>query len=115
LKLLFLRADEIDLVQRSGLVWHSPQLTLQMMGLGQIAVGLWLLSGFRERAAVALATIWMTLLIILVAGENPMTNPYGALVKDFCLLACALTVWILLAISTELITIRRTKTSGRGR
>ena len=49
-KILFLRADEIDLVQRSGLVWRSPQFTLLTMGLAQIAVGLWLLAGIRERA-----------------------------------------------------------------
>ena len=96
-KLLFLRTDEIDLVQRSGFVWRSPQFTLQLVGFAQIAVGLWLLTGIRERAAVAVATLWMAILIVLVASGNPwmLTDPYGALVKDFCLIACALTVWLL--------------------
>lgn len=96
-KILFVRADEIDLVQKSGLVWRSPEWTLLVLGLAQIAVGLWLLIGWAERAAVAFATLWMFVLIALVAGGNPgmLTDPYGALVKDFCLVACAITVWVL--------------------
>jgi uncharacterized membrane protein YphA (DoxX/SURF4 family) len=96
-KILFLRPDQIDLVQRSGIVWRSPQFTLQMLGLAQVAVGLWLLAGVRERAAVATATLSMAILVVLVASGNPwmLTDPYGALVKDFCLIACAVTVWLL--------------------
>jgi len=95
-KILFRRADEIDLVQRSGLFWRSPEFTLQIMGVAQIALGLWILSGSRARAAVALATAWMLILIVLVASGNPwmLTDPYGALAKDLCLIACACTVWI---------------------
>ena len=60
-------------------------------------VGLWLIIGIAERAAVSIATLWMLILIAFVAGGNPsmLTDPYGALVKDFCLIACAITVWIL--------------------
>lgn len=94
-KLLFLREDEIDLVRKSQLVWRTPQFTLQIMGLVQIAVGIWLILGIAERAAVFVATLWMSILIVLVATENPamLTDPYGALVKDFCLIARAITVW----------------------
>jgi len=37
------------------------------------------------------------ILIALVANGNPsmLTDPYGALVKDCCLIACAITVWLL--------------------
>ena len=40
---------------------------------------------------------WMLILIALVASENPsiLIDPYGALVKDLCLIACAITVWTL--------------------
>lgn len=102
-KILFLRADELDLVQKSGLVWKSPQYTLLALGLAQIAVGLWLIIGWAERLAVVVATLWMFVLIILVAGANPgmLTDPYGALVKDFCLVACAITVWVLAPITSE--------------
>jgi len=39
----------------------------------------------------------MLILIMLVASGNPsmLTDPYGALVKDFRLIACAITVWML--------------------
>jgi uncharacterized membrane protein YphA (DoxX/SURF4 family) len=96
-KILFLRADEIGLVRASHLVWHTPELTLQILGIAQILVGLWLIIGIAERAAVFIATSWMLILIVLVANGNPLmlTEPYGAPVKDFCLIACAITVWIL--------------------
>ena len=96
-KILFVRADQIDLVERSGIWRGSPLLTLQQLGLAQIAVGIWLLSGWRERMSVMVATLWMCALIVLVATGNPwmLTDPYGALVKDLCLIACALSVWLL--------------------
>jgi uncharacterized membrane protein YphA (DoxX/SURF4 family) len=102
-KILFVRADEIDLVRRSALVWRTPEWTLLTMGIAQILVGLWLIIGRAERAAVAVATAWMLVLIVLVASGNPwmLTDPYGALAKDLCLVACAVTVWILAPIATE--------------
>src|SRR5262245_26262524 len=96
-KILFLRADELNLVRASHLVWRTPGFTLQIVGIAQMLVGLWLIIGIAERAAVFIATLWMLILIALVAGGNPsmLTDPYGALVKDFCLIACAITVWML--------------------
>jgi uncharacterized membrane protein YphA (DoxX/SURF4 family) len=96
-KLLFLRADELDLVRRSGLIWHAPEVTLQVLGVAQVALGLWLIAGIAERLATTVATFWMLILIVLVARGNPamLTEPYGALAKDFCLVACAATVWAL--------------------
>ena len=84
-------------MQASNLVWRTPQLTLQILGVAQMLVGLWLIIGFAERTAVFIATSWMLILIVLVASANPsmLTDPYGALVKDFCLIACAITVWLL--------------------
>jgi hypothetical protein len=43
----------------------------------------------------------MLILIGLVANGNPsmLTDPHGALVKDFCLIACAITLWILAPIA----------------
>jgi uncharacterized membrane protein YphA (DoxX/SURF4 family) len=102
-KILFLRADELDLVRRSGFFWGTPELTLQVLGATQIALGIWLIIGWAERLAVATATTWMLILIVLVAGGNPgmLTDPYGALVKDFCLIACAVTVWMLAPLTNE--------------
>jgi len=100
-KILCLRADEIGLVQEYHLVWRTPKFTLQILGVAQMLVGLWLIIGMAERPAVFIATLWMLILIGLVANGNPsmLTDPYGALVKDFCLIACALTVWILAPIA----------------
>jgi uncharacterized membrane protein YphA (DoxX/SURF4 family) len=96
-KILFLRADEIGLVQSSQLVWRTPELTLRILGVAQTLVGLWLIIGLAERIAVFVATSWMLILIALVASGNPsmLVDPYGALVKDLCLIACAITVWLL--------------------
>jgi len=84
-KILFLRADELDLARASHLVWRTPEFTLQILGVAQTLVGLWLIVGIVERAAVLIATLWMLILIGVVASGNPamLTDPYGALVKDF--------------------------------
>jgi uncharacterized membrane protein YphA (DoxX/SURF4 family) len=96
-KILFLRADQIELVRHSGIWIRTPDWTLQLLGFAQIAIGIWLLVGFAERLAVFIATAGMAILIVLVASGNPsmLTDPYGALVKDFCLITCAVTVWVL--------------------
>ena len=82
-KILFLRADELGLVQASHLVWRTPELTLRILGAAQMLVGLWLIIGFVERSAVFIATSWMLILILLVVSGNPsmLIDPYGALVK----------------------------------
>ena len=96
-KLLFPRAEQTELVRNSGLSFGAPDLTLQVMGVAQAFVGLWLLSGIAERLAAAFATAWMCVLIVLVAWGIPamLTDPFGALAKDLCLIACAYTVWVL--------------------
>jgi hypothetical protein len=50
-KILFLRADELNLVRASHLVWRTPGFTLQILGVAQMLVGLWLIIGIAERAA----------------------------------------------------------------
>jgi uncharacterized membrane protein YphA (DoxX/SURF4 family) len=96
-KLLFVRPDQIDLVERSGFYFGTAELFLQLLGAAQVVCGLWLLAGFAERLAVFIATSGMVILIVLVARANPamLTDPYGALIKDLCLIACAFTVWTL--------------------
>jgi uncharacterized membrane protein YphA (DoxX/SURF4 family) len=96
-KLLFVRPDQVELVRRSGLYFGTPEFFLQLLGAAQVAFAIWLLAGFAERLAVAIATLGMWILIVLVAMANPamLTDPYGALIKDLCLTACAYTVWSL--------------------
>ena len=96
-KLLFVRPDQVTLVGRSGIYFGTPEFFLQLLGAAQVAFAIWLLAGFAQRLAVAIATIGMWILIVLVAMANPamLTDPYGALIKDLCLTACAYTVWSL--------------------
>ena len=96
-KLLFVRPDQAELVRRSGLYFGTPEFFLQLLGAAQVAFAIWLLAGLAQRVAVAIATLGMWILIILVAMANPamLTDPYGALIKDLCLTACAYTVWSL--------------------
>ena len=96
-KLLFIRPDQLELVERSGLYVGTPETFLKMLGAAQAAFALWLLAGYAERFAVAIATAGMAILIVLVARNNPgmLTDPYGALIKDLCLIACAYAVWLL--------------------
>ena len=96
-KVLFVRPDEVELVRRSGIYFGTPELFLQLLGAAQALFAIWLLVGLAERLAVAIATLGMWVLIVLVALANPsmLTDPYGALIKDLCLTACAYTVWSL--------------------
>ena len=102
-KVLFIRTDQIELVERSGLYFGQPQTFLQLLGLAQAAFAVWLLAGYAERLAVFIATAGMGILIVLVAGNNPamLTDPYGALIKDLCLIACASAVWLLQPIAAR--------------
>jgi uncharacterized membrane protein YphA (DoxX/SURF4 family) len=89
--------EQTELVMQSHLWWGTPELTLLWLGTAQAVLGLLLLSGQLERPAVLLATGWMAALIVLVVAGRPLmlTDPFGAIAKDFCLFACALVVWVL--------------------
>ena len=87
-KILFLRADEIGLVRASHLVWRTPELTLQTLGVAQMLVGLWLIVGIAERAAARpeprgqiadgknlrtsrIRRGWLQLCLVTLAGAHP--------------------------------------------
>ncbi len=87
--------EQIALVVRSGLYYPTPEATLIALGFAQAMGGVILIIGWAERAAVAVATVAMLVLMVLVATNKPdmLIDPFGALVKDLCLIACAVTVW----------------------
>ena len=107
-KIIFLNAlpEQIELVRRSGLFWPTPRVTLIALGIAQIVAGVILMIGWAERAVVMLTTLGLFVLIVLVAIGEPrmLTDPFGALAKDLCLVSCAVTVWLLAPVLT-----RRTK------
>lgn len=92
-----LHPEQTALVRRWGLYWRTPEFTLRALGMAQVAAGLVLLIGWAERATVAATALGMMVLMVLVAGGLPsmLTDPFGALAKDICLVACAATVWLL--------------------
>lgn len=98
-KILFLHThpEQIELVRRTGIYWPTPELTLIALGAAQIIAGAILVIGWAERRMVLLTTLWMGVLIVLVATGRPgmLTDPFGALAKDLCLISCAVTVWLL--------------------
>jgi uncharacterized membrane protein YphA (DoxX/SURF4 family) len=98
-KILFPHAhpEQTALVAQSAFCFGTPQRTLLTLGAAQVALGLILLTGWRERAMAALATAWMAFLIVLVAAGRPqmLSDPFGALPKDLCLAACAAVIWLL--------------------
>lgn len=98
-KLLFSSShpEQTALVAQSAFMWHSPAATLALLGVVQVMIGVVLLIGWREREAALGATLFMGVLIVLVAAGRPgmLTDPFGALAKDLCLIACAAILWIL--------------------
>jgi uncharacterized membrane protein YphA (DoxX/SURF4 family) len=89
--------EQTALVARSFFCFASPETTLLLLGAAQVLLGVILLTGWRERAAAAIATAWMCFLIVLVAAGRPLmlSDPFGALAKDLCLIACAAAIWLL--------------------
>src|SRR2546423_15679740 len=84
-KILFVGTDEIGLVQASHLVWRTPELTLRILGVAQMLVGLWPITGFAERTAALIATQWMLILSALVASASPspLIGPHRSLVQEY--------------------------------
>ncbi|MFL5735255.1 MAG: DoxX-like family protein [Chloroflexia bacterium] len=97
LKLLFAGSDQVTLVAGSGLSGPNPRLALALIGLFEIVMGAWLLSGRAERAAVATSSLVMLALSGVAAWTSPsvLIDPLGGVPKDLALIACALAVWVL--------------------
>lgn len=96
-KLLLVLPREVELVRRSGLFWATPEFTLNALGVGEMALGLWLIWGAWERMSALIATGAMVVLTVLVLHGDPtaIADPYGGIIKHFGLTACAAVVWLL--------------------
>jgi hypothetical protein len=102
-KILVVSPGEIALVEHSGLFWPTPRSTLAILGAVEILVGLWLISGWRDRPAVTVASLAMVALAAVVAVTDPMmlANSLGGISKNLGLLACAAVVWSLVPITPK--------------
>lgn len=96
-KIAAVRTSELELVANSGFVIGTPRTTLLLLGLAEIAAGLWLLSGKAERLAALLLSLAMIAIAALVLFTEPAawTDPFGGISKNLGLLACGATVWML--------------------
>lgn len=95
-KILMPTPMQTRVVEKSGLYWPDPATWLVVLGIGMILMGLVLCIGWLERLAVLLATVAMTILIVLVVGNNfhdSVGDMHGGIAKDLCLYACAWVVW----------------------
>ncbi|MDB4359184.1 hypothetical protein N9Z18_02975 [Verrucomicrobiales bacterium] len=89
-------AMQTRVVVNSGFYWPDPAGWLVILGSGMILAGIILCIGWWERLAVLVASLSMTILIFLVAGNNfydSVGDMHGGIGKDFCLYACAWVVW----------------------
>ena len=86
---------QVELVKASGLFWPNPEIFLMILGTGMIAAGVILCIGWLERASVLTASVAMTVLIFLVAGNAPalVADLDAGIAKDACLYAVAWVVW----------------------
>ena len=86
---------QLEMVNASGLYWPDPESFLVILGIGMIVAGIVLCIGWLERAAVLTASLAMTVLIFLVAGNNPdlVADIDAGTAKHACLSAAAWVVW----------------------
>lgn len=94
-KLLGASPLEHEIVERSGLYLRTPELTMGLIGIFEIALGLWLVSGCRERWASLVTSVFLIVLSILVLFVEPslLIGPFGGIVKNVALFVLAWIVW----------------------
>ena len=97
LKLWLRDADELALVEASGLWLISPEATLVAIGALEVVAGVVLLSGYRERLAVAVTTAAMMAITAGVVWTDPslILAPLTGVLKNSALAVCAAVVWSL--------------------
>ena len=97
LKLWLRDPTELALVADSGLWLVSPEATLVGIGVLEVAAGLVLLSGYRERLAVAVTTAAMAAITLAVVWTEPSLAlaPLTGVLKNSAVAVCAAVVWTL--------------------
>ncbi len=94
-KLFTIVPFEREIVERTGIYFISPLTTMSVVGIVEVLFGIWLISGFRERLACIITTLFLLVLTLMVIIEEPslLIGPFGSIIKNICLLACAWIVW----------------------
>ena len=86
---------EQDVVRRTGLYLSSPGLMIRIIGVFEIGLGFWLLTGFREKLACVVTSGFLVVLMILAVIQEPilLAGPFGGMAKNSALLVLAWMVW----------------------
>jgi uncharacterized membrane protein YphA (DoxX/SURF4 family) len=94
-KLLMQVPLEQDVVRRTGLYLSAPGLTIRIIGVFEIGLGLWLLTGFQEKLACVVTSGFLVVLMILAVIQEPMllAGPFGGMAKNSAVLVLAWMVW----------------------
>jgi len=94
---------EHDVVRRTGLYLLSPTLTIRMIGVFEIGLGLWLLTGFQKKLACVVTSGFLIVLMILAVIQEPMllAGPFGGMVKNSAVLVLAWMVWRIASFKRE--------------
>jgi uncharacterized membrane protein YphA (DoxX/SURF4 family) len=102
-KLLFQVPMEREIVRRIGLYLFSPAATIRVLGVLEIGLGIWLLTGFRERLACVVTSAFLITMVMLVVFEEPMllAGPFGGIAKNAGLLVLAWMVWRIASLNNE--------------
>jgi len=102
-KLFFQVPMEREIVRRIGLYLFSPEATIHALGLFEIGLGIWLLTGFREKLACVVTSAFLIAMVILVVFEEPMllAGPFGGIAKNAGLLVLAWIVWLIASLNRD--------------
>ena len=97
LKLWLRDPSELAIVADSGLWLVSPEATLVAIGVLEVAAGVVLMVGWRERLAVAVTTAAMAAITLGVVWTDPTTllAPLTGVLKNSAVAVCAAVVWTL--------------------
>jgi uncharacterized membrane protein YphA (DoxX/SURF4 family) len=102
-KLFFQVPMEREIVGRIGLYLFSPDATIRALGVFEIGLGIWLLTGFREKLACVVTSAFLVSMVILVVFEEPMllAGPFGGIAKNVGLLVLAWIVWRIASLNRD--------------
>jgi hypothetical protein len=74
-----------------------------MIGVFEIGLGVWLLTGFQEKLACLVTSGFLIVLMILAVIQEPMllAGPFGGMAKNSALLLLAWMVWRIASLKRE--------------
>lgn len=94
---------EEEVVRRTGLYLSSPTVTIQIIGVFEIGLGIWLLTGFQEKLVCLITSVFMVVLMILAVAVEPLllAGPFGGMAKNAALIVLAWMVWRIASLKRE--------------